>query len=130
MVGCGLIMLAVFALAFWQSTLHRSAEKKWLLRMAMASMPLPWIAAECGWIVSEYGRQPWTIGGILPTGLSVSNLAVGDVWNSLIAIVLFYSALFVVEVYLMLHFVRKGPSSLGTGRYHFEQSAHHAGAVA
>ena len=44
-----------------------------------------------------------------------------DGWSSLTAIVLFYSALFVVEMYLMLHFIRKGPSSLGTGKYHFEQ---------
>ena len=121
MVGAGLFMLVVFVLAFWQSTQHRSAEKKWLLRLAMFSIPLPWIAAECGWIVAEYGRQPWTIGGILPTELSVSNLVVGDVWSSLVAIVLFYTALFVIELYLMIHFVRKGPSSLGTGRYHFEQ---------
>ncbi len=130
MVGCGFLMLLIFVLAFWQSTRHRAAEKKWLLRLAMCSIPLPWIAAESGWIVAEYGRQPWTIGGILPTDLSVSNLAAADVWSSLIVIVLFYSALFVVEMYLMLHFIRKGPSSLGTGRYHFEQNAVTAGAHA
>ncbi len=121
MVGCGILMLVVFLLAFWQSTQHRSAGKRWLLRMAFYSIPLPWIAAECGWIVAEYGRQPWTIGGILPTELSVSSLSASDVWSSLIAIVLFYTALFILEMYLMIHFVRKGPSSLGTGRYHFEQ---------
>lgn len=130
MVGAGIFMLAVFVLAFWQSTRHRAAEKKWLLRIAMYSVPLPWIAAECGWIVAEYGRQPWTIGGILPTELSVSNLSAGDVWSSLIAIVLFYVALFVIEMFLMLHFIRKGPSSLGTGRYHFEQSTVATGAHA
>lgn len=123
MVAAGIFMLVVFVLAFWQSTRHRAAEKKWLLKLAMWSIPLPWIAAECGWIVAEYGRQPWTIGGILPTDLSVSNLAVEDVWSSLIAIVLFYTALFVVEMYLMLHFIRKGPGSLGTGKYHGEQKA-------
>jgi cytochrome d ubiquinol oxidase subunit I len=130
MVGAGIFMLGVFVLAFWQSTQHRTAEKKWLLRVAMYSIPLPWIAAECGWIVAEYGRQPWTIGGILPTDLSVSNLSAGDVWSSLIAIVLFYSALFIIEMYLMIHFVRKGPSSLGTGRYHFEQATVTTGAHA
>ena len=48
----------------------------------------------------------------------------------LIAIVLFYVALFVIEMFLMLHFIRKGPSSLGTGRYHFEQSTVATGAHA
>jgi len=130
MVGAGFFMLLVFVLAFWQSTQHRVAEKKWLLRMAMFSIPLPWIAAECGWIVAEYGRQPWTIGGILPTDLSVSTLQTADVWSSLIAIVLFYTALFVVEMFLMIYFIRKGPSSLGTGRYHFEKADAATGAHA
>jgi len=121
MVGCGFLMLGIFVLAFWQSTKHKVAAKKWVLRTALYAIPLPWIASECGWFVAEYGRQPWTIGGILPTDLSVSSLTAGDVWSSLTAIVLFYSALFVVEMYLMLHFIRKGPSSLGTGKYHFEQ---------
>lgn len=123
MVACGLIMLLVFLLAFYQSTRHHIGEKKWLLRAALWSIPLPWVAVECGWIVAEYGRQPWSIGEILPTHLSASSLAAADVWSSLIAIVLFYSALFVVEMFLMLHFVRKGPSSLATGRYHFESGA-------
>ena len=122
MVGCGFFMLLVFVLSFYQSTRHKVAEKKWLLRMAFYSIPLPWVAAECGWIVAEYGRQPWSIGEILPTQLSASNLAAGDVWSSLIAIVLFYTGLFIVEMYLMIHFVRKGPSSLATGRYHFEHN--------
>ncbi|MAR89287.1 MAG: cytochrome ubiquinol oxidase subunit I [Pseudomonadota bacterium] len=123
MVGAGFFMLLVFLLAFYQSTRHRSAERRWVLWLAVFSIPLPWIAAECGWIVSEYGRQPWSIGEILPTHLSASDLAAGDVWSSLIAIVLFYLALFVVEMFLMIYFVRKGPSSLGTGRYHFEGEA-------
>ncbi|HBO93763.1 MAG TPA: cytochrome bd-I ubiquinol oxidase subunit CydA, partial [Gammaproteobacteria bacterium] len=123
MVAAGFFMLVVFLLAFYESTRHHIGEKKWVLRMAFYSIPLPWIAAECGWIVAEYGRQPWSIGEILPTHLSASNLAAADVWSSLIAIVVFYIGLFIVEMFLMLHFVRKGPSSLGTGRYHFEGEA-------
>ena len=123
MVAAGFFMLVVFLLAFYESTRHHIGEKKWVLRMAFYSIPLPWIAAECGWIVAEYGRQPWSIGEILPTHLSASNLAAADVWSSLIAIVVFYIGLFIVEMFLMLHFVRKGPSSLGTGRHHFEGEA-------
>ena len=120
MVGCGFFMLLVFVLAFYQSTRHKIAEKKWILRMALYSIPLPWIAAECGWIVAEYGRQPWSIAEVLPTYLSASQLSASDVWSSLIAIAVFYTVLFCIEMYLMIYFVRKGPSSLGTGRYHHE----------
>ena len=58
---------------------------------------------------------------MLPTHLSVSALGAGEVLASLIGFVVLYSALLVVEMWLMIRFGRKGPSSLGTGRYHFEQ---------
>ncbi|QSX36134.1 cytochrome ubiquinol oxidase subunit I [Shewanella sedimentimangrovi] len=120
MVGAGMIMLLVFAAAFWQSTRHRIEENKWVLRAALFSLPLPWIAIECGWFVAEYGRQPWTISEVLPTFMSASSLTPGDIWFSIISISVFYTVLLVIEVYLMQKFARLGPSSLKTGRYHFE----------
>lgn len=126
MVGSGVIMLFVFAAAFWQSTRHQIAEKKWVLRAALYSLPLPWVAIECGWFVSEFGRQPWTISEVLPTFMSASSLTVSDLWFSIISITIFYTILLVIELFLMFKFVRMGPSSLKTGRYHFElkETAH------
>ena len=66
------------------------------------------------------GRQPWTIAGILPTSSSVSTLTTGDLYFSLGGFVFFYTVLFVVEMFLMFKYARLGPSSLHTGRYHFE----------
>lgn len=120
MVGAGVIMLLVFAAAFWQSTRHKIAEKKWLLRAALYSLPLPWVAIECGWFVSEFGRQPWTISEVLPTFMSASSLTPADLWFSIISITVFYTILLVIEAFLMFKFARLGPSSLKTGRYHFE----------
>ncbi|HAQ86983.1 MAG TPA: cytochrome bd-I ubiquinol oxidase subunit CydA, partial [Pseudomonas sp.] len=62
----------------------------------------------------------WSIAELLPTHLSASTLAVGDIWGSLVALVAFYTLLLVVEMFLMIRFARLGPSSLHTGRYHFE----------
>ncbi|MCL2918326.1 cytochrome ubiquinol oxidase subunit I [Shewanella litorisediminis] len=121
MVGLGVIMLFVFAAAFWQSTRHRIEEKKWVLKAALYSLPLPWIAIECGWFVAEYGRQPWTISEVLPTFMSASSLNPSDLWFSIISITLFYSVLLVIELFLMFKYARLGPSSLKTGRYHFEK---------
>ncbi len=90
------------------------------MRLALWSIPLPWIAAETGWFVAEYGRQPWTISGVLPTHLSVSSLEASQVWLSLAGFLFFYTVLLIIELYLMIKYVRLGPSSLGTGRYHFE----------
>lgn len=121
MVGLGFVMLFVFAVAFWQSTRHQIEEKKWVLKAALYSLPLPWIAIECGWFVAEYGRQPWTISEVLPTFMSASSLTTGDLWFSILSITLFYTILLVIEMFLMFKFARLGPSSLKTGRYHFEK---------
>ncbi|BCV36140.1 MULTISPECIES: cytochrome ubiquinol oxidase subunit I [Shewanella] len=121
MVALGVVMLVVFAAAFWQSTRHQIEEKKWVLKAALYSLPLPWIAIECGWFVAEYGRQPWTISEVLPTFVSASSLTVSDLWFSIISITLFYTVLLVIELFLMFKFARLGPSSLKTGRYHFEK---------
>jgi cytochrome d ubiquinol oxidase subunit I len=75
----------------------------------MFSLPLPWIAIELGWIVAEYGRQPWAIDGVLPTFLAVSSVSAAQVLFTLTGFVLFYSALLIVDVMLMLKYVRMGP---------------------
>ena len=123
MVVSGFLMLLLFVLSFWSSIKRNAERKPWLLRFAVCALPLPWIAAETGWYVAEAGRQPWTIGEVLPTHLSASSLTTGDLSGSLIALVSFYSLLLVIELYLMIKFARRGPSSLHTGRYHFERTA-------
>ncbi|WP_310630723.1 cytochrome ubiquinol oxidase subunit I [Paraburkholderia sp.] len=125
MVGLGMLFLATFVLAFWfcaQRSLIKD-NRRWFLRWAVWAIPLPWLAAEFGWIVAEVGRQPWTIAEVLPTHLSASSLAPGDVWLSLAGFVVFYTALFIIEITLMFKYARLGPSSLQTGRYFHEQGA-------
>lgn len=117
MVGAGFAMLVLFAMAFWQTVRGDCGGKRWLLHWAVWMLPVPWIASELGWFVAEYGRQPWTIYGVLPTHLSVSTLTVGNLYGSLAGFIVFYTLLLVVEVYLMVKFARQGPGSLGTGRY-------------
>ena len=106
--GAGL-MLLVFALAFFYSARHGQEKPRWLLKLALFSLPLPWIASEAGWFVAEYGRQPWAIAEILPIHTAVSNLAVSDVVISLIAVTVFYTVMFIIGLSLMIKFARKGP---------------------
>jgi cytochrome d ubiquinol oxidase subunit I len=121
MVACGFIMLAIFVLAFYYCAKRQADQNKWLLRAALFAIPLPWIAVETGWFVAEVGRQPWAIGEVLPTFLATSSLTFNEVLTSLIGFVVFYTFLLVIELWLMFHFARKGPSSIGTGKYYFEQ---------
>jgi cytochrome bd ubiquinol oxidase subunit I len=130
MVALAFLMLALFVASFASTLRSSGAHKPWLLRWALLMLPAPWIAAELGWIVAEYGRQPWTIYGVLPTFLSASTQSVASLVGSLAGFVGFYTALLIVEVYLMLRFARQGPGSLGTGRYANEPPAHAATAAA
>jgi cytochrome bd ubiquinol oxidase subunit I len=111
MVGIGFFLIGLFAFAFYISSKRRIEENRWFLKLAFLSLPLPWIAAELGWIVAEHGRQPWAIEGILPTYLGVSSVSTGQVWFSLIGFVVFYSLLAIVDVFLMIKYIKLGPVS-------------------
>jgi cytochrome d ubiquinol oxidase subunit I len=125
MVGLGILMLFLIGASFY-FTMRRTIERqRWLLRMLLWSLPAPWIACELGWFVAEFGRQPWAIGEVLPTFLATSSLTSGDLIFSLIGFGFFYAILLVVEVFLMVKFARKGPASLGTGKYHGETPSPH-----
>lgn len=124
MVGLGMLMFLLFAISFWSTVRFNFHEKTWLLKWAAWMLPAPWLACELGWFVAEYGRQPWTIYGVLPTHLSVSTLTVGSLYGSLAGFVGFYTVLLVVEMYLMVKFAKQGPGSLGTGRYDQETLSH------
>ena len=113
MVALGFFLILLFGTAFWLSARHRFERHRWFLLLAFASLPLPWIAAELGWIVAEYGRQPWAIDGLLPTFLGVSTTSSTNVWLSLVGFVVFYTSLAVVDVYLMMRMIRRGPDTLG-----------------
>jgi cytochrome d ubiquinol oxidase subunit I len=128
MVALGLWMLLIFICAnvFW---LRGTWNKRWFLRICLYSIPVPWIASEFGWIVAEVGRQPWVVNGILPTFLGSSSLSVGQVHFSLAGFFLFYTTLFIVELYLMFKYARLGPSALHSGRYYFERNNNTKGAA-
>ncbi|WP_395664994.1 cytochrome ubiquinol oxidase subunit I [Methylocella sp.] len=130
MVGLGFAMLFIFAAGFWLNARRRLEQNRWLLWLAVAAIPAPWIASEAGWFVAEFGRQPWAIGEVLPTFLGTSSLTRSDLIFSLSGFIGFYTLLLVIEVFLMTKFVRLGPSSLGVGRYHFERKTSPAAAPA
>ena len=109
MVGLGFAFIGVMAYFFYRSSFKGQTYPRWALWAAVVAIPTPWLAAEMGWFVAEFGRQPWTVDGVLPTALSASHLSVADLLITLAGFMLFYSILFVVEVGLMLKYIRKGP---------------------
>jgi cytochrome d ubiquinol oxidase subunit I len=109
MVAMGLYMIAFFAVSLVLSSLHKIGDYRTFLRIAFISLPVPWIAIESGWIVAEYGRQPWAIEGVLPTFYAASGLSVAELAISLAFFITLYTALFIVMIYLIVKTIKAGP---------------------
>ena len=109
MAFVGFYMIALFATAFVLASLRRHDSTRWFLRLAVFSIPLPWVAIELGWILAEIGRQPWAIEGVLPTFLAASSLSRAALWTTIFGFTALYGVLAVIEVRLMLTSIKKGP---------------------
>jgi cytochrome bd ubiquinol oxidase subunit I len=109
MVAFGLWFILLFAVAFWFSAKLQLDKYRWFLWASLLSLPLPWVTAELGWIVAEYGRQPWVIEGVLPTAQGVSSTDPRNVLFSLLGFGVFYSTLLVADLYLLVKYARLGP---------------------
>jgi cytochrome d ubiquinol oxidase subunit I len=109
MVGLGMFFILLTGVFFVLSARRTLDKHRWLLKVAVWAIPLPWIAAECGWIVAELGRQPWAVEGVLPTAVAVSHLGIETVLFTLLGFLALYTVLIVVEMKLMLGAIRKGP---------------------
>jgi cytochrome d ubiquinol oxidase subunit I len=109
MVGLGMAFILTMGYFFYRAAFKGMSFPRPALHVAVWMIPAPWIAAELGWFVAEFGRQPWTVDGILPTAMSVSALSMTEVALTLAGFVIFYTILFIVEMGLMLKYIRKGP---------------------
>ncbi len=108
MVGLGFLFILLSLWALVKS--KRIENSTTLLRILLWSIPLPYIAAQLGWIVAEVGRQPWIVYGLLKTSDAISkSVEPSQVLASLIGFTLFYGALGVIDIYLLAKYARKGP---------------------
>ena len=112
MIACGSLLLLVMAIALIQTLRWRIDQHRWVLRMTLWSLPLPWIAIEAGWFMTEFGRQPWAIQDILPTWYAHSALSAGQLAFSMGLILTLYTLFLIAEVYLMQKYARLGPDAM------------------
>ncbi len=100
-----------FVLASLWAFKHRKdpLASPWLLRALIWTIPLPYLAIEAGWMVAEVGRQPWIVYGVMKTAQAVSHLSPAQVTATLVAFVIFYTVLGVIDFWLLAHYARKGP---------------------
>lgn len=110
MVGAGFLMLALAAYGLFHSMRNTPPSKMRILRWLPLAIALPYLANTAGWLMTELGRQPWVVFGLMKTAVAFSpKLTPGVVLASLILFTLLYAGLIVADVYLLAKFARTGP---------------------
>ena len=111
MVACGIAMMLIALWGAWRYWRNRKTstwlESKWFLRTLVAAAPLGFIAIETGWTVTEVGRQPWIIQGVMRTSEAVTPMP--GLIVPFITFTLLYILLAIVTVWLLLRQVAASP---------------------
>ena len=110
MVGLGFYFILATIIGFIKR--NRLIDSPKYLKLMLLSIPLPYIAAESGWIVTEVGRQPWIVYGLIKTSDAVSPIATSQVLTTLIAFILVYGLLGATGFYLIGKNALKGPETM------------------
>jgi cytochrome d ubiquinol oxidase subunit I len=109
MVGLGMLLALVLLLSVWAVWKDKLEQWKWLLWVAIACIPLVYICGQCGWIVAEVGRQPWTIQGLLPVNVAISSLSAGAVKTTFFIFLAVFALFLAIEIRIMIRAIGKGP---------------------
>ena len=110
MVGLGFLMILLALIGWLKGVRGRLERSPGYLKVMLFSIPLSYIAIQVGWLVTEVGRQPWIVYGLMKTSAGVSaSLLPAQVVASLIGFTLVYGLLAVVDVYLLVKYSKRGP---------------------
>ncbi len=109
MVGIGFLMLGVVAFGWWLHWQGRLFATGWFLLLCQCTAPLGFLAVLAGWTVTEVGRQPWTVYGLLRTARSVTPSLTGpDVMGSLLVYMVLYLSMYPAGFAVILRLIRQG----------------------
>jgi cytochrome d ubiquinol oxidase subunit I len=114
MVGLGFLFVLLTLMGMFLR--NKLESRPWYLKIMMYAIPLPYIAAELGWLVTEVGRQPWIVYGVMKTADAHSPIEATQVLVSLTAFILLYSLLGLAAFVLMIKEARKGPAALAESK--------------
>ena len=110
MVYVGGFLLMLMVVVLWLERRNRLKDMRWLLWVAMLSIPLVYLAGQAGWIVAEVGRQPWVIDGLLPVKAAVSSVSVAAVQTTFWLFVAIFTLFLVIEMRIMIKAIKQGPN--------------------
>ncbi len=113
MIGLGMFLALMMVLAVWYAWKGKLPRMGWLLWTALLSIPLVYVCGQAGWVVAEVGRQPWTIQGLLPVGVAISDVSVAAVKTTFFVFLAVFALFLVIEIRIMTGAIRKGPGIEG-----------------
>lgn len=111
MVILGFFFILLFVLSLFFLFRGTIIKNRWFLWVCVLSIPLPYIAAELGWVVTEMGRQPWIIQDLMSVSSGVSQLKAGSVVTTFILFAVLFTVLLISEISIMVKAIRKGPKT-------------------
>ena len=109
MIGLGMLMALLLLLALIFAWKDKLQNKKWFFIAALVCIPLVYICGQCGWIVAEVGRQPWTIQGLLPVNVAISSLSAGAVKTTFFLFLAIFALFLVIEIRILAGAIGQGP---------------------
>ncbi|MFA6813241.1 MAG: cytochrome ubiquinol oxidase subunit I [Bacteroidaceae bacterium] len=109
MVTLGMYFILFFLVTLFLSCKNKLSGMKWMHWVAILTIPLGYIAGQAGWIVTETGRQPWTIQDMLPVGAAISKLNVSSVQTTFFIFLLFFTVMLIAGCTIMIKSIKKGP---------------------
>ena len=109
MIGLGMLMALMLLLALIFAWKDKLQNKKWFFIAALVCIPLVYICGQCGWIVAEVGRQPWTIQGLLPVNVAISSLSAGAVKTTFFLFLAIFALFLVIEIRILAGAIGQGP---------------------
>ena len=111
MVGAGCFFILLLGVIWWLNRKDRLADKRWLLRVAVWTVPLAYLASQAGWIVAEVGRQPWAIQDLMPVGVAASKIPSGSVSVTFFLFLALFTALLAAELSILFRQIKTGPKN-------------------
>jgi len=108
MVMLGTWFVLLFILLFIYVRKGTIQQKRWLLWATLFTIPLAYLASQAGWVVSEVGRQPWTIQNLMPNIAAVSQIKVQSVQTTFFLFLVIFTGLLIAEIKIMLSAIKKG----------------------
>ncbi|OGO64287.1 MAG: cytochrome D ubiquinol oxidase subunit I [Chloroflexi bacterium RBG_19FT_COMBO_47_9] len=113
MVGVGLLMIAISLFSLFIDLRNLYGKYPWFFKILPWAIALPYLANTTGWIITEVGRYPWVVYGLVSMQAGVSKAVTGGMLlTSLIGFILVYGLIIVATVYLMMKFAKAGPESM------------------